>query len=160
MRHNSGLVEIDERAYPVDEKYEGYWEVVHAVGYERGKAKGKGNNTGTDSRGRVMGPGKNLESENLARGSGQLPYKWCNWGGRSARPRSVAKTKQRGGARKGVFAVEEGDAENTSAGAAEDFGDLDLCAVEEVWGVGAGQAGASTPDDLPPGLIDLDEFNP
>lgn len=48
----------------------------------------------------------------------------------------------------GVCGVEDGDE------------DLDLCAVEEVWEIGTGQAGANVPDGFPPRLVDLDEFDP
>lgn len=40
------------------------------------------------------------------------------------------------------------------------MGNLDPCAVEEVWEVGVWQTGANIPDDLPPALADLDAFDP
>lgn len=56
------------------------------------------------------------------------------------RPRNVARRKATGAA-KGV----EGDAEETSADNVQELGDLDLCAVEEVWRESTGQTGGHRP---------------
>lgn len=66
---------------------------------------------------------------------------------RGTRPRSAAKRKARAGA-KGSTGVDDGDAEDAGDEAAGDLGDLDLCGVEDVL------------DVLPPGLVDLDTFDP
>lgn len=46
------------------------------------------------------------------------------------------------------------------AATAKDLGVVDLCGVEEVWEVGAGQTGVAISYDLPPGLLDLYTFDP
>lgn len=55
-----------------------------------------------------------------------------------------------------------GDGVGGDAGAEDthDLRDIELCAVEEVQGGSAGQPGANNLDDLPPGLANLDHFDP
>lgn len=64
--------------------------------------------------------------------------------------------------KEGGDGAEECDEQEVATDDAEDFGDLNLCAAEECWGVSTsiGQTRASTPMDLPPALIDLNTLDP
>lgn len=69
--------------------------------------------------------------------------------------------KQRHNCRKkGVHDVDDEDAENAGAEHAQDRGDIERCPGEEAHGASAVQTGASDFDDLRPGLVNFDSFDP
>lgn len=100
----------------------------------KGKAKGKIKWKGKEGKGLGKGAVKNTRGK-LGRKSRTTFHAIATIAERKgARPRSVARTNQR--ARQG--------------GIAQDLGEIYLCAVEEVWEVGAGQIKANIPGGLPP----------
>lgn len=87
MCRNSDSMEVDEMAYPADEEPERHWEEVHAVGYAKCRAKGRGNIKSKDSK----GTGKWQEDADY------FPYTCHNCGeGGGGRLRSAARMKERG----------------------------------------------------------------
>lgn len=70
---------------------------------------------------------------------------------------AVGKDKNKG---KGKGKAKEYPGVGDDAEVAEDLWDLDLCAIDDVCGTCTEQVGAGTLDEYPPGLADLNTFNP
>lgn len=89
--------------------------------------------------------------------SEHFPYNCHSCGEKGPRQRSAPRRWRKGLWRKGpkgVYWVDDEDGEAAGVGIAQDHGDIELCAIEEV---GAGEIGGYTSDDLPPGLAHLDD---
>lgn len=87
---------------------------------------------------------------------GDLPCKCnsCREKGRKAVQSGKERVKCRD--KKGVYGIDDGDIEDIgNVEHADDFGDLDICAVEEAWGAYSGQSSASAASDPPPRLIGI-----
>lgn len=112
------------------------------------------------TRGVGKGTGKNPQGKAWQEEPDNFPYKPRNRGEKGQKAAQCGKDEGQGMGNIGVYGAEEGDAENSGADAADDLGDLGLCAVEEVWGVSDRQTGANTPDDFPRGLIDFHTLKP
>lgn len=65
----------------------------------------------------------------------KFPYKCYICGEKGHKAVQCGKGKR---SKKGAYGVDEGEAADTGADTVQDLGDLDLCAIQEVWDVGAG----------------------
>lgn len=75
-----------------------------------------------------------------------FPYKSRNCWEEATKPRIAAWAKD-------MFVARRTSMARAEEGEFQDLGDLDLCAVGEVWDSCVGQSGADTSNNLPPGLI-------
>lgn len=129
--------------YVAETYYECEWVAVHAVGYAKGQSKRKGKGKGKDGERAGNSSGNNSAGKTWQEEADCFPNKCHNYGEKGHEAAQCGKDRKRLG-KSGVDGVEEGDADENGAEAARGFGDLDLCAVEDVWEVGAGKTSAVT----------------
>lgn len=130
------------------------------VGHGKGHAREKGEGTAKQKE-RMARVREGLREARarkvMARGAILLPIQVRQFRREGAQCRSAWHGPENvKGASKCVDGVDEGDADGVGAENSLNFGDLSFCAVEGFGEVCAGQAGVNIPEDLPPGLTDLE----
>lgn len=144
-----GLGEMAHRP----EEYDGDWEEVHGEGKGKSKAPSKGHGKVSEQEG-GEGPQKWTLGQEAP---DYFPYNCHNYREKGHKVVHCGKPFRKRQRKKGVDGVDDQAVEEAEQ---PDPGDLDLCAVDDLWDVGVGQPSASLADDFPPGLIDAEFFGP
>lgn len=89
-----------------------------------------------------------------------FPYKCHSCGEKWHNAAKCGEEKGKGRGKKGVYGVDEDDANDVNDETTQVLGDIFLSAVEEAWEASTRQTVADFPGDFPPGLIDPASFDP